>query len=282
MKLELFEEVQSNFERFVKRFVSLPIKGNPSSLAYQHYHFHYFQAMASIIIDAMTHINYAQLGKEENNIVYSQSFSISLNSQGALKKQIFFDKLDQQSQKSILKTIIQKLDTLQVLNSKNKYQSIRFDCLNRENKLCMICGTLLIDSNSNSYIFDLHYLKIKTDYDDMFLAPDYYLNDKIKLQHIYQSLSEIKSLDETTLLSVLKQNDLAEDDFKANVLYYFGDDFKEYLRKKRLMKSLEMLLFTDNTIFEIADSCGYKSSYPLFRAYYQMHFLQNKALIRYV
>lgn len=283
MKLELFEEVQSTFARFVRLFAALPEEGNPLSLAYQHYHFQNFKAMTQTLMDTLLHINYAQLATIEQDITYATSFNIVVDQQGQVIRQHQFDKIDKQTQQDILQVITTEVNALQINNRAiNNYLPVVFNCLNRTNKLCSIYGTVYIDSVENHFIFNLHYLKIKTQEQDDALEFDYYLKDKTKHKKVYDQLVKEKNIDDKKLLLILNTHNITKESFDENLQYFYGDTFENFRKKERLIKSLELLLFTDSKITDIATKCGYSSPFPIYRLYHQSNKLNNNAIIRYV
>ncbi|MDR0228696.1 MAG: hypothetical protein LBI72_06485 [Flavobacteriaceae bacterium] len=282
MKLELFEEVQSTFAHFVRLFAELPKQGNSSSLAYQHYHFHNFRAMTHTLMDSLLHINYVQLATIESDITYATSFNLVVDSDCQIVRHLMFDKIDKETQRDILQVIQTEIKVLKKDHKVvDKYVPVVFNCLNRTHKLCSIYGTVYIDTVNDHFVFNLYYLKIQTTKQDNSLEFNYYLKDKTKHKNIYNQLIKEKNIDNKKLLSILEANNIVQKDFEENIQYFYGDNFESYKNKERLIKSLELLFFTDSNIKDIALQCGYTSPFTILRLYQQSNRLNNNAIIRY-
>lgn len=282
MKLELFEEIQTTFARFVRKFCEIPKQGNAVSLAYQNYHFHSFKAMTQTLTDALLHVNYAQFNTIEDNIVYNTSFAIVLDKHVNIIRHIAFDKIDEQTQQDILQVIKLEIDNLSLEQSTNEhYLPIVMNCLNRTNKLCSIYGTIYVDQANQHYILNLNYLKVQTQDEDSSLEFNYYLKDKAKTKDIYTQIKNEPNIDLKKILNILQTQNTTLEEFESNINYFYGDCLDSYSEKERILRSLELVLFSDNTMDQIASVCGYNSPVTLLRVYHQSNRLNNNAIIRY-
>ncbi|MGG5578450.1 hypothetical protein ACPDHL_14070 [Myroides sp. C15-4] len=281
MKLELFEEVQSKLTHFVRHFVKIAPCGNLNSLAFQHYHFNNFKAMTSTLFEALLHINYAQLQKSEDKITYSTPFSLTLNESQELIREIEFSKIKQDKQGKILRAVQQEIKDKFNDQPANSYGNITFNCLDRSKQLCALVGTIHISEN-REFTVNLFYLKIDTPLEDLLLDFNFYLKDKNKHLSIYNTLLDSETTDDIKLLSLLQQHQLSLLEFKENMVYFFGDTLLNYQKKERFLKSLELLLFSPNSMEEIAKTCEKKRTpYTLSQFFNSTRSAKNNAVIRY-
>ncbi|MDM1408753.1 hypothetical protein [Myroides sp. DF42-4-2] len=281
MKLELFEEVQSKLTHFVRHFVKITPYGNLNSLAFQHYHYNNFKAMTSTLFEALLHINYAQLQKSEDKITYSTPFSLTLNESQELIREIDFSKIKLDKQRKIRCAVQQEIKEKFSNQPANSYSSISFNCLDRSKQMCALVGTIHISEN-REYTVNLFYLKIDTQLEDLLLDFNYYLKDKNKHLCIYNTLLESETAHDIKLLSLLQQQQLSPEDFEENFIYFFGDTLLDYQKKERFLKSLELLLFSPNSMEEIAKTCEKKRTpYTLSQFFNSARSSRNNAVIRY-
>ena len=281
MKLELFEEVQSTLQHFVRHFAKIFSHENLNSLAYQYYHFNNFKAMTSTLFDALLHINYAQLQKSEDKITYSTPFSITLNSNYELIREIEFSKIDANKQNKILAAVRQEIKDKFRDQPVNTYSCMTFNCLDRTKQMCALVGTIHISENKE-FTVNLFYLKIETQLEDLLLDFNYYLKDKIKHQTIYHNLLETETADDIKLLSLLQNQNLSLEEFKNNIVYFYGDTLVNYQRKERFLKSLELLLFSQNSMEEIEKTCKKtRSPYSLNQFFSSPRNSRTNTVIRY-
>ncbi|WP_158962900.1 hypothetical protein [Myroides fluvii] len=281
MKLELFEEVQHTLQHFVRHFSKIAPCGNLNSLAFQHYHFNNFKAMTSTLFEALLHINYAQLQKSENKITYRTPFSITLNHACELIREIEFSKIEQDKREKILAAVQQEIKDKYHHLPVNTYTCIHFNCLDRTKQMCSLVGTIHLSEN-REFTVNLFYLKIETQLEDLLLDFNFYLKDKNKHQTIYHHLVETETADDIKLLSLLQQHNLSLEDFKNNIVYFYGDTLANYQRKERFLKSLELLLFSPNSMEEINRTCERtQSPYSLTQFFNSPRSAKNNAVIRY-
>jgi len=280
MKLELFEEVQSTLYYFVRHFSKIAPCRNLNSLAFQHYHFNNFKAMTSTLFEALLHINYAQLQKSEDKIRYSTPFSLTLNDSLSLVREIDFAKIQHDKRAKILAAVHQEIRDKWRHQPPNTYGSIHFNCLDRTKQMCALVGTIYISTNGE-YTLNLFYLKIETELEDLLLDFNFYLKDKNKHQTIYTKLLETENADDIKLLSLLQEHHLSLEEFTSNMLYFYGDTLTNYQRKERFLKSLELLLFSQNSMEEIKETCEeVQSPYSLTQFFSNPRRARN-AVIRY-
>ncbi|MBB1140407.1 hypothetical protein [Myroides sp. WP-1] len=281
MKLELFEEVQRTLQHFVRHFAKIFPHGNLNSLAFQHYHFNNFKAMTSTLFEALLHINYAQLQKSEDKITYNTPFSITLNDSYELIREIEFSKINSEKQVKILAAVRQEIKDKFHQQPPNTYTSITFNCLDRTKQMCALVGTIHISEN-REFTVNLFYLKIETHLEDLLLDFNFYLKDKNKHQSIYNNLVETETADDIKLLSLLQNHNLSLEEFNTNILYFYGDTLSNYQRKERFLKSLELLLFSQNSMEEIKKSCEEtRSPYSLTQFFSSTRNARTNAVIRY-
>lgn len=219
MKLELFEEIQSTFQRFVRNFVKIIPYGNLNSLAFQHYQFNNFKAMTSTLFEALLHINYAQLQKSEDKITNSTPFSLTLDESYSLIREIEFSKINRDKQIKILEAIQQEIKDKFSNQPVNTYTSITFNCLDRTKQMCALVGTIHISANKE-FTVNLFFLKIETQLDDLLLDFNFYLKDKNKHLTIYNTLSDTETADDIKLLSLLQNHQLSLHEFEENIIYF--------------------------------------------------------------
>lgn len=281
MKLELFEEVQSTLQHFVRHFSKIAPCGNLNSLAFQHYHFNNFKAMTSTLFEALLHINYAQLQKSEDKIRYNTPFSLTLNNTLELIREIDFAKIQEDKREKILAAVRQEIQDKFRQQPANTYSSIHFNCLDRTKQMCALVGTIHISTNQE-FTINLFYLKIETPLEDLLLDFNFYLKDKNKHQTIYHKLLETEPADDIKLLSLLQEHHLSLEEYKNNILYFYGDTLANYQRKERFLKSLELLLFSQNSMEEIQQTCEeVRSPYSLTQFFSNPRSARNNAVIRY-
>lgn len=281
MKLELFEEVQSTLQHFVRHFSKIAPCGNLNSLAFQHYHFNNFKAMTSTLFEALLHINYAQLQKSEDKITYNTPFSLTLNESLGLIREIEFTRIKQDKREKILAAVRQEIKDKFSHQPANTYTNIHFNCLDRTKQMCSLVGTIHISTN-REFTVNLFYLKIETQLEDLLLDFNFYLKDKNKHQTIYHNLLQTETADDLKLLSLLQNHNLSLEEFHNNFLYFYGDTLTNYQRKERFLKSLELLLFSQNSMEEIKKTCEEtRSPYSLNQFFSNPRSSRANAVIRY-
>lgn len=281
MKLELFEEVQSTLQHFVRHFSKIAPCGNLNSLAFQYYHFNNFKAMTSTLFEALLHINYAQLQKSEDKITYKTPFSLTLDDSLALIREIEFSEIKQDKREKILAAVRQEIKDKFSHQPVNTYTNIHFNCLDRTKQMCSLVGTIHIAPN-REFTVNLFYLKIETQLEDLLLDFNFYLKDKNKHQTIYNHLVKTETADDLKLLTLLQQHHLSLEEFKNNILYFYGDTLANYQRKERFLKSLELLLFSPNSMEEINKTCEEtRSPYSLTQFFSSPRSSRTNAVIRY-
>jgi len=129
-----------------------------------------------------------------------------------------------------------------------------------------------------SFIFS----KLETQLDDLLLNFNYYLKDKNKHLTIYNTLLENGTADDKKLLILLNKNNLSNKEFQENMMYFFGDTLEDYQRKERFLKSLELILFSKNSLEEISSTCKQKRSpYNIAQFFSNTKYPKNNAVIRY-
>lgn len=280
MKKELFKEIEVTYCRFLRKFCDLPQKGNPSSLAYQSYHYNNFKALTTTLKDALHHVNYAQINTFEQDILFNATFNIVLDQEGKMIRNIHYDRLTMDMQLEINTILQRQLNTIADTQiNDNSYIPITYDCLKDKDKFCMLYGTLFIDTKSLNYVFNLNYIKISAEEPIHTLRLTKVKKDKIDL--IYNQIKQHNILDLKQLINFLQVQSISLDDFEDSMQCYYGDNLEIFTRKEQILKSLELILFTRNNINEIANACGYKSPISLYRIYHQSNKLNNNAIIRY-
>lgn len=281
MKLELFEEIQRTLKHFVRHFSKITPFGNLNSLAFQHYHFNNFKAMTCTLFEALLHINYAQLQKSENQITYKTPFSLTLDSSLELIREIEFSKIQQDKRNKILAAVQAEIKEKFLKHPVNTYTCINFNCLDRTKQMCALIGTIHLSEN-NEFTVNLFYLKIETQQEELLLDFNFYLKDKNKHQTIYNTLLETETADDIKLLTLVHNNNLSIKEFEENIVYFYGDNLANYRKKERFLKSLELLLFSQNSIEDIAKTCEkIRSPYSLTHFFNSKRSSKNNAVIRY-
>lgn len=281
MKLELFEEVSDTLARFINEFVDIPSSTNKYSIAWQRFHYNYFKSMTTSLFESMLHLNYASLLSQRSNIKYAQAFSIVIDSNYNIINTIDFDNIDQETQYNILDAAISECKMQCDHWEENKYNFLKFNCLNRRNKLCTLSGTVLKDIYNNKIVFNLFYINLKTDLNDMLLDVDYYTKDKKKYNELYLELAKINDLTESKLEEKIREKGISLETFKEDFIYFYGDTFGDYYNKERYIRGLELLFFTKNSLYDIAIKCGFKSIRPMYVKYIRANHLKKHSLIRY-
>ncbi len=281
MKLELFEEVSDTLAKFIKEFVDIPSSANKYSIAWQRFHYNFFKSMTTSLFESMLHLNYATILNHKQDIQYAQAFSMVVDSNYNIINTIDFESIDEVTKYNVMDVVIAECKSQRDHWQENQYHFIKFNCLNRTNKLCTISGTVLKDFQNNKFIFNLFYINIKTNLNDVHLEIDFYMKDKSKYNEIYQQLITSNSLSEKELKELLYQKGVSESTFKEDFMYFYGDNFWDYYNKERYIRGLQLLFFTKDSLYEIATQCGFESIKPMYVKYIRANHLKKHSLIRY-
>ncbi|WP_158210775.1 hypothetical protein [Myroides phaeus] len=281
MKLELFEEVSDTLAKFINEFVDIPSSANKYSIAWQRFHYNFFKSMTTSLFESMLHLNYATLLNQKKEIQYAQAFSIVVDSNYNIINTIDFDTIDETTQYNVMDVVITECKGQRDNWQENKYHFIKFNCLNRKNKLCTISGTVLKDVRNNKFIFNLFYINIKTNLNDVLLEIDYYTKDKKKYNDLYHELISINNITESKLYAILEDKGISKTTFNDDFMYFYGDTFWNFYNKERYIRGLQLLFFTKDSLYEIATQCGFKSIRPMYVKYIRANHLKKHSLIRY-
>ncbi|WP_313138523.1 hypothetical protein [Myroides sp.] len=281
MTLELFEELSDVLGVFVEKFTNLNIKTNKHSLAWQRFHYNYFDSMTTTLYKSLVHLNYATIQQEKDNVQYAEAFSLVLDKNFKQVRDINFDKFEPKVQQQILKVVLGDLPFLTKGLNEDTYHYIKFNCLNRENRLCGLGGTLFKDSKTGELILNLFYLNIRNERIDSLLEVDFYMKDKAKYIKLYRELALSKVTTPQALKEVLDKKNISSVDFNNDFIYFFGEGYLTFYDKRKYLQSLELVFFTKNSFEEIADVCGFNSTESLITKYKKFESNGYNPIIRY-
>lgn len=281
MTLELFEELTDVFGEFIEKFANLNINANKHSLAWQRFHYNYFDSMSTTLFESLMHINYATIKEHHEDIQYAQSFSLVLDNNLNQTREVNFQKITPDVKEQINKVLSSDLPNLVRNLSSDQYHYIKFNCLNRKNRLCGLGGTFFKDSKRGEIVLNLFYLNLQNERIDSLLDIDFYMKDKAKYMTLYKELAINKVNSEQELIIALSAKGLTLDNFNNDFVYFFGEEYLAFHEKRKYIQSLEMVFFTKNSFKEIADTCGYQSSDFLIQKYQTFESNGHAPIIRY-
>lgn len=281
MTLELFEELSDVLGGFIEKFSNLNIETNKHSLAWQRFHYNYFDSMTTTLYQSLMHINYATLKEHQNEVQYAQSFSLVLDNDYKQLREVNFEKIAPEVKEQILKVLYTDLPILNKHLSSDEYHHVRFNCLNRKDRLCALGGILFRDSRKGELTLNLFYLNLRNVGNDSLLEIDFYMKDKNKYVKLYNELAARRINTMEDLTSAINEKGLSLEEFNNDFIYFFGEEYLSFHEKRKYIQSLEMVFFTKNSFKEIADSCGYHSSEYLIKKYQSFESQGYTPLIRY-
>jgi len=281
MTLELFEELSDVLGGFIEKFAGLNIETNKHSLAWQRFHYNYFDSMTTTLYQSLMHINYATLKDHQSEVKYAQSFSLVLDNECKLIREVNFEKIAPEAKEQITKVLATDLPILNKHLSSDEYHYVRFNCLNRKDRLCALGGIFFRDSHKGELILNLFYLNLRNEGNDSLLEIDFYMKDKNKYLKFYNQLASNKINTIEGLTEFINDKELSLEEFNNDFIYFFGEEYLTFHEKRKYIRSLEMVFFTKNSFKEIADHCGYHSSEYLIKKYQTFESNGATPIIRY-
>lgn len=278
MKTSLYHSLANKVDTFMALFEKIPIDNHKQGLPWEHFYYNYFTTMSRTLISSIFQVDYAKAQtyfKIPNSIT---PISLTFDSNSDLIRHIALDINKNPYQRDVLEYIVGKLAFYRGFKNKNTYTQISCSTLNNSDCDILLSGVLYHNSVNDQITFNLMYIPIC-----------------LKSTQEKQTCFELKDLEinfAKDLKPTLKQDymqsmqnlclkyDLSQEQLEQYLLQEYGQNWQIIHRNEKLLKCLELVLFSDMDLHKIAKNHAFESWEDLKQTLEQNIGLKNP-LIRY-
>ncbi|UVD79503.1 hypothetical protein NWE55_15475 [Myroides albus] len=278
MKQQLFEVLFNKVDDFISHFEKVPLKRFNNGLAWEQFYFSYFSSMTNTLIHSMNHLDYVQFNSYVIQEEKLDNIGLTYNHKNELVRAINYEE-NKENHKLITKYLQDNLDKIRTNKQADTYQKIscKYEI---DNTTYFITGTAFVDSDTQSVTIACCSLEINGEitYKEDSYTPT--LN-KATCEEVYQEFIALDDCSEIAAHQVAEEHKISLDILNKDFIYYYGDQVINYCKKERLLKSLELLLFSSIDTEQIARKSGFKNWNELLETLSKIPNINMNTLIRY-
>lgn len=273
MEQVLFEELIEIVNLFWRRYAELPFTSRYSGYSRAAY-FKQSNAMLSTLLQFCIASNFVRLDKHSIQSLLKHRFSVEYHLFFKTWKWIEADKLSEKYKQNILDHLSYYIR--KVSKKKINPQIIGINIISSPEATHYICGIMRRFQTKEKLIFFLYAIENQYTSD---IQPNFHFTDKKKLKQAYKQYFENPT---QNLSEYIRQQGFRYKGFQKSFQECFGVTFYQYFLQHRLLRSLELLMFTDKSHKVIAHECGFSDYSHYIKTFKRLSGLNLKDIPRFV
>lgn len=279
MKQQLFDVLCSKVDSFIAQFEQIPINKINDGLAWEQFYFTYFSSMTNTLISSINHLDYVQF---QSSVVVPKSVDnicLSFDKNNQLTRAIDFNQQNP-SHQLITKYLADNLEKIRTTKETDSYQKIFCkDVVN--DKKYIISGTSYLNSRTHNITLNFCIIEVKTEAKPVSSNSFTPSIDRSICKEVFEKFIKVGDCTTTSASNIANSIGLDLTTLNNNFKYYYGDEMVKHCRKERLLKSLELILFSSDEIDDIANKYGFFNGEQLLTNLNAIPHIDTNNLIRY-
>lgn len=277
MNQQLFDSLCNKVDNFIEHFEKVPLRVKQSGMPWEQFYFNYFTSMTTVLANSFHYLNYALLQDNKKSIDH---ICLTFNSNNELIRGFNLDLNNNSNHQTIVNYIKKKLPLYRQTKQRDQYQKFLYKNTPDSINNFFVSGTSYVDNKSENITFNIFSVFFKPQIEKEKINFTI-TKSKENCQEIQNDFTALNDCSVNALSTICSKYNIDESELDNHFMYYFGDTLLGFCRKERLIKSLELLFFTNLGIKDIAQECGYKDWNELQNLIHKIPTLENLPIIRY-
>ncbi|MHC5201710.1 hypothetical protein [Myroides sp. LJL119] len=261
MKTSPYHTLANKVDTFMALFEKVPINNHKQALPWEYFYYNYFTSMSQTLINSLFQVDYAKAKSHFKIPSKIDTISISFDSNFNLVRNINFSPEKNLHHQSILNYIRKELAYFSCLTPKDTYKQINASLVNAKEQDILLSGVLYHNSLTNQMTFNLVSFTI---YLEENLQPVRSKKDSYLDLDISKDLKATLTKDYLqSMLCICEKYTIQPEELENYIMQQYGQDWKMVHRNEKLLKCLELVLFSDMDLHKIAVNHSFDSWHEL-------------------